>query len=150
MVAYSFQRRFVNPIRVGLGLEQLEHFPPAAGPKRHTIRAPRRRGHAREGQQLQLFFGLRTQHCFLIARALCIRSSPITLVFEEKSQGIVAPSLDLPQWGYKSLDAFAVGDGFEDWKALKTYWLVERGVEDKFEGTIIFWGSNKGEHDDPC
>jgi hypothetical protein len=142
MVAYSFQRRFVNPIRVGLGLDPLAHFPPAAGAKRHTIRGPRVRGHAHEGQKLHLFFAQRTKGCFLIARAICVGVSPVKLVFDDnpESEGVITLGFGLAQWGgYASLDAFAIGDGFADWKALKTYWRVERGYDDGFAGMIILW-----------
>jgi hypothetical protein len=144
MVAYSFQRRFVNPIRVGLDLDPLVDFPPAAGPKRHTIRAPRVRGHAREGQQLDLFFGQRTRRCFLIARAVCIDVAPITLVFDNdpEAEGVISPGLGIRQWGYGSLEAFAVGDGFASWAELKKFWVGERGsAEFSFQGNIIFWES---------
>jgi hypothetical protein len=146
MVAYSFQRRFVNPIRMGLGLEPLADFPPAAGPKRHTIRSPRERGHAREGQNMELFFAQRTRHCFLIARAVCTCVEPITLVFdnEPEGEGVIGPGLGIQQWGYDSLDAFAVGDGFASWAELKNFWTVERGsAEFAFKGNIIFWESTE-------
>ena len=145
MVAYSFQRRFVNPIRLGLGLEQPPEFPLAAGPKRHTIRADRKRGHAREGDQLQLFFGLRTRRCKLIGYARCIGSWPIELVFDDdpESEGVISPGSGLGQWGFASFDAFAIGDGFESWQALKSYWQNERGVADEFVGVIIFWENCK-------
>jgi hypothetical protein len=141
MVAYSFQRRFVNPIRVGLGLDPLAHFPPAAGAKRHSIRGPRIRGHAREGQMLDLFYAQRSPACFLIGRVICIGVSPIRLVFsdDEESEGIISPGFGIGQWGYRSLDDFAVGDGFADWAALKIYWQVDRGCGDEFAGHIIFW-----------
>jgi hypothetical protein len=146
MVAYSFQRRFVNPIRIGLGMKPMLNFPKAHGPKRHTIRGARVRGHAREGQALSLYFAQRTQHCFLIGRARCIGSSPITLVFDEdeESEGIISPRFGIAQWGFASLDAFAIGDGFESWQALKTYWQVERGIEHEYQGTIIFWEGTHG------
>jgi hypothetical protein len=141
MVAYSFQRRFVNPIRVGLGFDQLADFPPAAGGKRHTIRGHRVRGHAREGQPLELFFAQRTPSCFLIARAVCIGVSPIRLLFDDdvEVEGVISPGLGLMQWGYASLDAFAIGDGFENWAALKNYWRIEHGCTQEFAGTIVFW-----------
>jgi hypothetical protein len=142
MVAYSFKRRFVNPIRMGLGLDPLVDFPPAAGPKRHTIRGPRVRGHAREGQQLDLFFAQRTRHCFLIARTFCTGVAPITLVFDNEHEGVISPGLRIAQWGYGSLDAFAVGDGFANWAELKKFWAVERGCDEfSFKGNIIFWES---------
>ncbi|MEJ0016825.1 MAG: ASCH domain-containing protein [Acetobacteraceae bacterium] len=47
MVAYSFKRDFAAPILAGI--------------KRQTIRADRRR-HARPGEVLQLYTGMRTKH----------------------------------------------------------------------------------------
>lgn len=51
MVAYSFHPRFVDAI---LG-----------GTKRQTIRMHRRR-HARPGEEMQLYAGMRTRHCRLV------------------------------------------------------------------------------------
>ena len=48
MVAYSFKRRFREPI--------------LAGSKQQTIRADRKR-HARRGEALQLYTGMRTTQC---------------------------------------------------------------------------------------
>jgi hypothetical protein len=141
MVAYSFQRRFVNPIRVGLGLDPLAKFPAAFGPKRHTIRGPRVRGHAREGQPLQLYFGQRSPASFLIGRAVCIGIMPVTLVFDDdpEHEGVISPGFGITQWGFCSLDEFAIGDGFENWAALKNYWRIDRGYTEEFSGSIIFW-----------
>jgi hypothetical protein len=65
-VAYSFQRRFVAPI--------------LAGTKRQTIRAERKR-HARPGEVVSLYHGMRTRQCFLIAQAPCVDVQPIRLQF---------------------------------------------------------------------
>ena len=56
MVAYSFKARFAEPI--------------LAGTKLHTVRAPRKRD-ARPGEELQLYRGMRTRQCALIARKTC-------------------------------------------------------------------------------
>jgi len=56
MVAYSFKAQFREPI--------------LAGTKRQTIRADRKR-HARLGEALQLYTGMRTRQCKLIGRATC-------------------------------------------------------------------------------
>ena len=65
-----------------------------AGTKGGTIRAARKRsyyqkpgahrpaGHARVGEELQLYTGMRTKHCRLIARKTCVAVEPITLVFD--------------------------------------------------------------------
>jgi hypothetical protein len=134
MVAYSFQPRFVAPI--------------LAGTKRQTIRRPRRR-HAREGEEMQLYTGMRTRHCRLICRRTCIGASPITLVFDDndpdEGEGVIAPGFGIGEWGYASLDQFAIGDGFANWAELRAFWrehhadkLDERGM---WDGHIIFWGA---------
>lgn len=69
MVAYSFRAHFEAPIR--------------AGTKAQTIRADRAR-HARAGEELQLYTGMRTQHCRLIGRAICMAVSPICINFAQE------------------------------------------------------------------
>ena len=74
MVAYSFQRRFAPPISTLV--------------KRQTIRADRRR-HARPGEMLQLFTGMRTRHCAkIIADPRCLSVEPIVLRMD--SDGCIA------------------------------------------------------------
>jgi hypothetical protein len=129
MVAYNFKPRFAEPI--------------LAGTKRHTIRAARigRVRHAREGEELQLFTGLRTPACKLIARRRCIGIRKITLLFDDdpEYEGIISPGFGIADWGYASLDDFAVGDGFANWGELKAFWRETHRVITEFEGVIIFW-----------
>lgn len=121
MVAYSFRRRFIEPIR--------------AGTKRQTIRAERKR-HARPGEELQLYTGMRTQHCDLIGRARCLRVDPMRL---HLSGGWV--------WGptgvldtSEQLTHFAIGDGFESWPELVQFWVDNHPGIDPFSGVLIIWG----------
>lgn len=135
MVAYSFQPRFVRPI--------LE------GRKAQTIRADRKR-HARKGEALQLFTGMRTKHCKLIARAECADVGFIHLRFAENNV-IVDPALahrvdaamdgalhHLPS-GASHLDAFAYLDGFDSWTDLATFWREQHGDLRDFTGQLILW-----------
>jgi hypothetical protein len=121
MVAYSFRQHFVDPI--------------IAGSKQQTIRGPRRR-HVRPGEELQLYYGLRTRGCFLIGRAACISAMPVFLDFSNAlvvvDGRIVGDSA--------GLDAFARGDGFPlGWDGLRRFWLDEHGALDNFYGTLIRW-----------
>ena len=77
MVAYSFRPRFIEPI---LG-----------GRKRQTIRAIGRRRHARPGDPLQLYAGMRTRNCRLIGRAICIDVVEVGLRFaeDEDFEGVI-------------------------------------------------------------
>lgn len=135
MVAYSFQRRFIEPI--------------LAGTKVGTIRAlstsPSR--HARPDSVLQLYYGMRTRHCRLIATAICRSVDPIRLQFAGEPQVIVGdpraardgPNPPLVFDVKDSRDAFAQGDGFEDWAALAEFWRTTHRDQATFDGLWIRW-----------
>jgi hypothetical protein len=118
MVAYSFQRRFAEPI--------------LDGRKGGTIRPDRRR-HARPGEELQLYTGMRTKHCRLIARKRCLAVAPITLDFRYRSvvlpasRGLIHSAIDL--------DAFARFDGFHCFDEMAEFWHSA----DIFTGWHIRW-----------
>ena len=122
MVAYSFKRRFVDPIR--------------AGTKRQTIRAERKR-HARAGEQLQLYSGMRTRQCELIGRAECISVWPVTLIFRD-ADGVMLEGF---RSTYGDLDGFARADGFKDWGELRGFWSHNHPEIEVFDGVIIRWGA---------
>lgn len=128
MVAYSFQAQFADPIRMG--------------GKRQTVRAPRlgRGRHARPGEALQLYTGMRTRQCRLIARATCEEAAPITLVFNDRTypgdQVWIARG---PTIWQGDLDPFAQSDGFKDWAELRAFWRTHHGAIARFEGVIIRW-----------
>lgn len=136
MVAYSFKRRFVTPIQAGLAISHPTYFGPVL-PKRQTIRADRRR-HARPGEEVQLYCGMRTRQCFLIGRARCIAAQPIEFRFARKEIWIDGP---IPQHvrTTASLDEFARGDGFRDFDDMRSFfWATEHGAE-FFNGVLIRW-----------
>jgi hypothetical protein len=125
MVAYSFKRQFVRPIRIGLGLlpaepEIIDGPMPQAyeivmpHPKRQTIRGERRR-HARPGENLQLYCGMRTKGCFLIGNARCLSVYQIRL-------WVGLDYLALGSTGQGITDEFAQADGFADAKAMHEFW----------------------------
>jgi hypothetical protein len=120
MVAYSFQRRFAEPL--------------IAGTKGGTIR-PNRRRHARPGEQLQLYVGMRTRQCRLIARRTCIAIEPISLDF---FYGQVAWPDD--RWIKRTtdLDALAVFDGFRSFAEMQDFWLQTHNAS-VFHGWHIRW-----------
>lgn len=122
MVAYSFNRRFVDRIE--------------AGTKMQTVRGGRRH-HARPGQMIQLYTGMRTRACRKIAPdALCISSLPVTLVFgDDPVLRVIVAGCDTDAW------SFARSDGFEDEHGLVAFWRKEHGVQpgDSFHGTLIEW-----------
>lgn len=130
MVAYSFKRRFVVPIQVGLG--QVERIDGTEyQPKRQTIRADRKR-HARPGEELQLYCGMRTKGgCFLIGRARCVSVEPI---------GFLVCSDCILQDGkaWPVSDEFARADGFAGAKEMADFWHAEHGLG-PWHGVLIRW-----------
>lgn len=124
MVAYSFNPRFVEPIRQGL--------------KTQTIRAHGLRRHARPGELLQLYTGMRTVHCRLIIPATpCLDTMSIEIDFRGdqiariKTDGL--PCLDL--------DAFAIRDGFSDAADMSAFWRDRhpKTLRSGFFGVVIEW-----------
>ena len=120
MVAYSFKAQFAEPI--------------LDGTKGGTIRADRKR-HARPGEELQLYSGMRTRQCRLIARKTCLAIYPIALAFH--ADKVAWPGRRL--LGASELDAFAHFDGFADWLALRAFWLAVHEELRLFEGQHIRW-----------
>lgn len=127
MVAYSFQARFAAPI--------------LAGTKRQTIRTDRRR-HARPGEELQLYTGMRTRQCKLIGRAICRDVRRVALQFDADPacDGVEIDGRFYPG-RQAELDRFAVADGFADWADLRAFWRAQHSDVDRFEGVLILWES---------
>ena len=129
MVAYSFQPEFVDPIR--------------AGTKCQTIRADRKR-HARAGEQLQLYRGMRTRGCFLIGRAVCLSAQPIRIMISDEEALRHFHTIELPMQDKRirwrsDLDDFAVQDGFSHWPAMQKFWREHHPEVTTFFGVLIRW-----------
>ncbi len=121
MVAYSFKQQFRKPI--------------LAGTKQQTIRAERKR-HARLGEQLQLYTGMRTRQCRIIGRAVCSSVVPVTIGISEGwimgSNGDRVTDPDL-------LAFFAMRDGFPEWPEMLAFWQREHPGLAVFSGVVIAW-----------
>ena len=143
MVAYSFKGMFRTAIRIGLGLEAEDPEPGARRAKRHTIRARGKRRHARPGDLLQLYRGMRTKQCELIGLARCEYADEVTLHFIAPGGGRVEIGPLVRYVTPKELDAFARSDGFADWQCLRDFWRDNHPDEfraGKFlQGVIIGW-----------
>lgn len=126
MVSYSFRPRFVDPI--------------LSGRKRQTVRAHRRR-HARAGEELQLYTGMRTRSCRLIGRSICVVAAEVTLRFRRSDEGAsFRGAIDVVM---VPPDLFAQQDGFANWAELKAFWEIEHPADfqaGRFEGVMICWG----------
>ena len=122
MTAYSFKARFAEPI-------EQRH-------KRQTIRADRKR-HARPGERIQLYVGMRTKHCRkIIPDPVCVAIHAVKIVYSEKQ--IYAISVDGIELGYTAMEEFARSDGFDNLHSMCEFWNKEHGGY-QFEGVIIKW-----------
>ena len=119
MVAYSFQARFAPKI--------------IDGTKRQTIRRVGLRRHARAGDEIQCYTGLRTKHAKLIRRVRCINTVPIHIWFVGRCR------VDVDESTVYELDKFAVGDGFSDWDDMHRFWMEHHNRPSEFTGLVIMW-----------
>jgi hypothetical protein len=122
MVAYSFKARFEIPIREGW--------------KTQTIRAARDR-HARPGEMLQLYVGMRTAQCRKIMPDVrCTDVMKVVISFD--GEGVIERVITdgVP---VRDLDAFAVRDGFTDIDDMSDFWRKEHGPRGLFHGVIVEW-----------
>jgi hypothetical protein len=145
LVAYSFNKRFIEPIRVGLGIKVQTLVAPA--PKRQTIRAFGKRRHARPGETLQLYSGMRTKQCQSIGVARCTGVDGILLKWSEWRSFLTFDLVetDPGRWRrvgatkpIEDLDLFARGDGFTDFDDMARFWQDNHGPA-TFEGALILW-----------
>lgn len=127
MVAYSFQRRFATPIKLGL--------------KTQTIRGPRNR-HARPGELIQLYTGLRTKAAAKICSdTRCVRVDPIHLRFSPALGGapVLLSAVDIDGFRVSDLDHFARLDGFKGRRDMSAFWVQQHGPMAEFRGVLIIW-----------
>lgn len=158
MAAYSFNRRFIPPLLAGL-----EPGPWMPGMKRHTLRRPRPQGHARPGQRVDLYTGMRTKQCRLLGRAPMALQMPIgvgfigddfriwrragdALIVEEHAWALyqlthaLALSPPATYFSDHAAECFARADGFEDLAAMRAFFAADGKKGDRqFDMVLIAW-----------
>ncbi|MGS4945196.1 ASCH domain-containing protein [Meridianimarinicoccus sp. RP-17] len=124
MVAYSFKQRFCDDI--------------AAGRKRQTIRGHRKR-HARVGEPVQLYFGMRTRACrkLIGPDPICTAVVPIKIGVPQHGGEPALVSLEGAPFRHVD-DAFAIADGFWGWADFTLFWRDTHGAGN-FSGMLIEW-----------
>ncbi len=135
MPAYSFKERFCSMV--------------LDGSKPHTIRAARkgRSRHARIGEKVFLYFGMRTKHCRKLGEGTCHKTLPILITekyiriySEDKSSymDLVGITADRLAWkdGFRPEGhlTFHCSGAFD---LMTRYWKLNGGLP--FEGFIIYW-----------
>lgn len=126
MVAYSFQRRFVPMIE--------------AGYKHQTVRAERAR-HARPGETMQLYQGMRTRTCRkILPDPICTCVRPIHIVIRA---GLIEriEVRGLSDLWKPDPDAFAISDGFESREDMSAFWAERHPSSADFVGVLIEWAA---------
>ena len=119
MVAYNFQTRFAEAV--------------ANGQKRQTIRSPRKDDrHAKPGDKLQLYTGMRTKSCRKLRDAVCHDSCAILLEWD-KAWTFGPQEL----FEGEDLERFAHEDGFACWADMRAWFEKAHGLP--FTGQMIRW-----------
>jgi len=116
MVAYSFKKEFADAVETGA--------------KRQTIRAPRQR-HARSGEPIQLYTGMRTKACrkLIDPDPVCVSIEPIRI--KKPWVGLAGKVLD----SYEVCE-LALADGFANRDEFFEFFA---GTPEWFEGVLIRW-----------
>lgn len=137
MPAYSFQPRFVDPIRAGSkgGTIRAQRRIPASWSE--FARARRPGGHAIAGETLALYCRQRHPSGFLIGEQQCRSALPILLDFAGDGRIVIGARTVHYAFG---LEAFARFDGFEEFAAMAAFWREAHGV-DHFHGWHIRWAA---------
>lgn len=143
MVAYSFKAMFGPQV--------------SAMTKLHTVRADRKR-HARPGEPVQLYQGMRTRDCFKLVEPdpICISVLPISIMTSELiAEFIGSISIDGIILNREEIEEFSIADGFGiehvgDWRMKRegrpgsarwnmgAFWAAEHAIG-LFQGCLIKW-----------
>ena len=122
MVAYSFQKRFASRI--------------LDGSKRQTIRRDHRR-HARPGEMLQLYTGMRSTSCRkIISDQLCISVEPIQIDFTAAGSVL---RIEIGGVAVDDIQGFVMADGFDSLADMGAFWTAAHGFSPIFRGVLIRW-----------
>jgi len=116
VTAYNFKAQFADAVLLGA--------------KRQTIRAPRKRGHAKVGDQIKLFTGMRTKGCRFLKEVRV--SSASAIVIDDAGVTLYGRRLALAE-----RERLAENDGFVDFESLVSFFRETHGLP--FEGVLITW-----------
>ncbi|TIV45066.1 MAG: ASCH domain-containing protein [Mesorhizobium sp.] len=139
MVAYSFKAMFGHQV--------------SSLTKRQTVRADRKR-HARPGEPVQLYQGMRTIHCRKLVDPdpICSRVRSIEIAVSDLMPvAIVSIAIEGIPLQREEIELFCRADGFapscvrEFWllgetarENMGSFWLHHHGIG-RFEGVLIEW-----------
>lgn len=116
MPAYSFKERFIPLIK--------------SGAKKQTIRG-KRKGQAKPGDPLYLFYGMRTKFCMRILDTRC-RAVKSIIIYKKGSVYVQGKKLNAAE-----CEQLAIADGFESFEVMLRWWQINNELP--FKGDIIYW-----------
>lgn len=116
MPAYSFKERFIPLIK--------------NGSKTQTIRR-KRKGQAKPGDTVYLYYGMRTKWCTKIGEGICTKVEEISI----QQNGVVRINGKKMDWVQKQ--ALSNADGFQNWEKMFRWWNQTHLLP--FTGDIIYW-----------
>lgn len=126
MPAFNFQAQFAEAVEYGYKLQ--------------TIRADRKDGrpHAKRGDTVKLFTGMRSKACRLLRTATVTHTARIRIKGTEMFlNNHRLPSIIYDRNCETTDDEFAVADGFESFMDMADWFGRTHGLP--FEGTVIYW-----------
>lgn len=129
MVAYSFKARFAEPILTNQKLQ--------------TIRLEGKRRHVGAGSTLQLYTGMRTKQCRLVATRRCASVHQIELMIFPSVQKIAA-RVDGRALNERETILLARMDGFDSVADMWQFWRNNHKGVERFNGLLIKWEPNHG------
>ncbi len=121
MTAYNFKVQFADDV--------------CSGKKQQTIRARGKRAAPAVGSELQLYTGMRTKACRLLARALCKSVDAIRIY--RSAAGFVCVDVDGKPLSDTQAHMLALADGFDGVRSLAEFFEREHGLP--FVGDLIKW-----------
>ena len=123
MVAYNFKSAFHGAIIAGFTVRH-------AGGKRH----------ARPGESVQIYTGLRTKDARkLIPDPVCVGLDVITIQVDRLAKHFVGQiEINGMPLSADQAHAFALADGFSGLEQFGRFWLATHGAG-RFEGVVIRW-----------
>lgn len=127
MVAYNFQKQFADAIQ--------------SAQKRQTVRAIRKNGHARIGEKLQLYTGLRTKACHKLIDSdpICTSVDKIEIHIKTTAEidRIIVGDKELNN---QEIEEFAAADGFHARAGYSARDAMAKFFQ-KYHGNGIFRGN---------
>ncbi|QXN68023.1 hypothetical protein [Microcystis phage Mwe-Yong1] len=126
MVAYNFKTAFVPDIQ--------------SFRKRQTVRRNGAKRHARPGERVQLYQGLRTRFAQkIIDDPVCVGVDDITIeVSTDVETRIGWIEINGQQLDADAMQAFALADGFRGLPVFGRFWMLTHGAG-LFFGVVIRW-----------